>query len=76
MSETKSIAMYLLERRNKKLENAVFLLVMLVMSGVLIALGYIVWLKNAVDASNHASQITCVSGTVLQPDGSCMEQER
>ena len=76
MSETKSIAMYLLERRNKKLENAIFLLVMLIMSGVLIALGYIVWLKNAVDASNHAPQTTCVTGTVLQPDGSCMEQER
>ena len=51
MPETKNIAMYLVERRNKKLENAVFLLVMLVMSGVLIALGYIVWLKNSVDLS-------------------------
>lgn len=80
MSETKDISNYLEEKKRKRTEdNAITVAFTIITLGIFALLFVFI---SAHDDRVEAAQVDyphikqCVSGTVLQPDGACMEQER
>lgn len=58
-----------------------FVAMSLLYLGVLVAVGFSIWIVTYVTNFDYDNQfsgptITCVADTVIQPDGSCLSQEQ
>lgn len=67
-----------LTKRGKNVVEGAFLFALVAVS-VVFMLMFTLWLGYSVEESNQHTQaptIECVQDTVIQPDGTCMPQER
>lgn len=81
MSETKNISSYIegLKKKNHA-RDVVSVVLFLVGLGVGLGMLFVLWLSDSVSKMNYDDmdphKRTCVVGTVIQPDGTCADQER